>query len=117
MAKKIIFATSYECKRAHETLMSNKIEHVLVTYKHKEVEQIFIVVRNVILKDVKPLGFQISRIKSVRHYDATAIKHDYYEPQFTCECRNCGKEFKHRVKEAVWCSEKCHKEFRNKKKQ
>ena len=32
-------------------------------------------------------------------------------------CKNCGKEFKHRIKEAVWCSKECHKAFRNAKRQ
>ena len=117
MAKKLVFANNDECKKASSVLKQNNIEHVLVTYKHEKNEKVFIVVRNVTLKDVNQLNLQISRVKSMRHFEATAIKHDYFEPQFTCKCRNCGKEFKHHIKEAVWCSKECHNAFRNAKRQ
>ena len=116
MAKKIIFVNNEECKKARSILKQNNIEHVFVTYKHEKNEKVWIVVRNIILKDVKKLDLPILHIKSVRHFENTAIAHDYFSPSFTCKCRYCGKEFKHRVKEAVWCSKECHKAFRTEKK-
>ena len=113
MAKKIKVAY---IKKASESLKQRKIEHVLVEYKNDA----FLVVMNKYYHDAKAViladGCSILKTKNVRHFEMIALSHEHYQPTFECTCRNCGKTFKHVVKEATWCSKKCKKEFRNKKK-
>lgn len=113
MAKKIKVAY---IKKASESLKQRKIEHVLVQYK----DDAFLVVMNKDYHDAKAViladGCNILKTKNVRHYENIALFHNHYAPSFDCTCRNCGKTFKFPIKEAVWCSKSCKKDFRNKKK-
>ena len=113
MAKKIKVAY---IKKASESLKQRKIEHVLVQYK----DDAFLVVMNKDYHDAKTAiladGCNILKTKNVRHYENIALSLTHYQPTFDCTCRNCGKTFKSVVKEQVWCSAACKKEFRNKKK-
>lgn len=119
MAKKIKVA---HIKKASESLKKRKIEHVLVEYVDKDGNMVdaFLVVMNKYYHDAKAViladGCSILKTKNVRHYEEIALSHEHYQPTFDCTCRNCGKTFKSVVKEAVWCSAACKKEFRNKKK-
>ena len=119
MAKKIITTNA---QKASESLKRSKIEHVLVEYIHKDGERkndAFVVVLNKNYKNAKAAlisdKIDILKTKSVRNYEMKALSHQHYQPQFDCKCRNCGKTFKSTVKEAVWCSPQCKKDFRNKK--
>lgn len=124
MAKKINFQTINEVKRAHSALLDMHIENVLVTYpgdsKKNKPEIQYIVVLNRLKYDAirafKAAGLSPKRISNARHYEMIALTHKHYQPTFDCKCRHCGKTFKSTVKEAVWCSKECHKEFRNSKK-
>lgn len=119
MAKKIKVA---QINGASESLKKRKIEHVLVEYVDKdgEVNDAFLVVMNKHFHDAKTAiladGYSILKTKNVRHYEMIALSHEHYQPTFDCTCRNCGKTFESVVKEQVWCSAACKKEFRNKKK-
>lgn len=119
MAKKIKVA---HIKKASESLKRRKIEHVLVKYVDKDGNEVdaFLVVMNKYYHDAKAViladGCSILKTKNVRHYKMLALNHEHYYPTFNCTCRNCGKIFKSVVKEQVWCSAACKKEFRNKKK-
>lgn len=122
MAKKINFKAGVNVSQIVNILKKEKIEHVRVTYPESDThpKRDYIVVKNVYLVAVhKACKAEISRIKNARHYENICILHaeNYFEPKFECTCRNCGKKFTHRVKEAVWCSDNCYKEFRLKKKQ
>lgn len=121
MAKKIIVNNPQEASKA---LKRANIEHVLVEYPGDEPNtkgDAFLVVKNKDKDDAKTAlikaDFHIHRTKSVRHYEMTALRFDTgsFVPTFECKCRNCGKTFKHPVKEAVWCSADCRKEFHNKR--
>ena len=119
MAKKIVTTNA---QKASESLKRSKIEHVLVEYIRKDDERkndAFVVVLNKDYKNAKAalIGDKIDilKTKSARNYEMTALSHQHYQPQFDCKCRNCGKTFKSTVKEAVWCSSQCKKDFRNKK--
>ena len=123
MAKKINFITASEVVRAANALKDMHIEHVMVEYpKHnpenKEVK-VYLVVRNRLLADAiatfKAIGVTPTRVKTQRHFESVALQHKYYQPQFDCKCRHCGKTFKSVVKEAVWCSKECKKAFRDEK--
>lgn len=131
MAKKIIVNNP---EKASAILKKGNIEHVLVKYPGKKPNtkgDAFLVVKN---KDIdvvttafaeanaktaaennKEYRIHVYRKMSVRHYEKTALKFatGYFVPEFECECRNCGKIFEHPVKEAVWCSTSCRKEFYN----
>jgi len=113
MAKKLVVA---HIKKASESLKKRKIEHVLVQYK----DDAFLVVMNKHYHDAKAViladGCSIIKTKNIRHFEMIALSHEHYQPTFDCTCRNCGKTFKSVVKEQVWCSAACKKEFRNKKK-
>ena len=113
MAKKLVVA---HIKKASESLKQRKIEHVLVQYK----DDAFLVVMNKYYHNAKAViladGCSILKTKNVRHYENIALSHEHYQPTFVCTCRNCGKTFESVVKEQVWCSAACKKEFRNKKK-
>lgn len=119
MAKKIKVA---HIEKASGSLKQRKIEHVLVEYVDKDGNRVdaFLVVMNKYYHDAKAViladGCSILKTKSVRHYEKTALSHKHYQPTFDCTCRNCGKKFESVVKEQVWCSAACKKEFRNKKK-
>lgn len=124
MAKKINFKTIDEVKRASNALKDLRVEHVLVDYPAHEKENrpatMHIVVRNVLLTNAKT-AFEAahltpSKIKNSRHYETTALNHNFYQPEFDCKCRHCGKTFKSVVKGAVWCSKDCKKAYRNEKK-
>ena len=122
MAKKINFKAGVDVSQIVDTLKKEKIEHVRVTYPGSDTrpKRDYIVVKNVYLDAVrKACDAAIGRVKNARHYEKICILHakNYFEPQFECTCHNCGKKFMHRVKEAVWCSDECYKEFRLKKKQ
>lgn len=125
MAKKINFKTIDEVVRASNALKDFHVEHVLVKYpEHIEnnrtrAEKQYIVVRNTLLSDAKA-AFEAANlttcgIKNSRHYENTALHHNFYQPEFDCKCRYCGKTFKHVVREAVWCSKECKKAFRDEK--
>lgn len=121
MAKKINFKAGVNVSQMVDILKREKIEHVRVTYPKSNTHPArdYIVVKNVYLAAVRKVcDAAISRVKNARHYENICILHaeNYFEPQFECTCRNCGKKFMHSVKEAVWCSDKCYKEFRLKKK-
>lgn len=120
MAKKL---TVTFLEKASESLKKHKIEHVLVTYVDKDnnVNDAFLLVTN---KDyhnasavIKADGCDVLKVKNFRHYAKAASSHTYYQPLFECECRNCGKMFKHLVKEAAWCSTDCRKEFYNRRRE
>lgn len=122
MAKKINFKAGVNVSQMVDILKREKIEHVRVMYPEckKHPARDYIVVRNVNKSAVcEKCGNNVARIKSVRHFEAICKRHakNYFEPQFECTCRNCGKKFTHHIKEAVWCSDNCYKEFRLKKKQ
>lgn len=122
MAKKINFKAGVDVSQIVDTLKKEKIEHVRVTYPKSDThpKRDYIVVRNVNKSAVcEKCADDVASIKSVRHFESICKHHakNYFEPQFECTCRNCGKKFMHRVKEAVWCSDNCYKEFRLKKKQ
>lgn len=125
MAKKIIVN---EVSRASNALKDFQIEHVVATYpanKYKPAHS-FIVVLNKSFEDakivIKEAGVSIIKTKSYRHFERLALsqmeldKNAYFVPKFQCKCRHCGKTFTSNHKEAVWCSDKCHKDFRNAKK-
>ncbi len=118
MAKKITLSNEEAHNKACAMLRTNEIDFVDVRYpkRGKEPTKFFIVVRNVMKTKVLSLLKNVKSVKSVRHYESLAIRFNYYEPTFDCKCRYCGKTFTSNVKEAVWCSEKCKKDFRNKKK-
>lgn len=85
MAKKINFKSSEEINRASNTLKDLHVEHVKVVYDKHEPTKCFIIVRNC-LKDAAVTAIQkanipIRCIKSARHYESWAIRHDYYEPK------------------------------------
>lgn len=115
MAKKIKVELP---KKASESLRKRKIEHVFVNYNEDDA---FVIVLNKDVHDavavIKADGNSVEKVKSVRHYESYAVKHEYYSPKFDCTCRHCGKTFKAHVKEAVWCSPECKKAFRNEKRQ
>ena len=119
MAKKLIVEF---IKKASDSLRTRKIEHVLVQYPDKDGKKgdAFLVVMNKDYHDAKAViladGCSIRRTKNVRHFEMIALSHEHYQPTFDCTCRNCGKTFKHSIREAVWCSKDCKKDFRNKKK-
>jgi hypothetical protein len=119
MAKKLVVA---HIKKASESLKKRKIEHVLVEHVDKDGDKAdaFLVVMNKDYHNAKAViladGCTILKTKNVRHYEDIALSHEHYQPTFDCTCRNCGKTFKSVVKEQVWCSAACKKEFRNKKK-
>lgn len=125
MAKKINFIAAPEVVRASNALKDMHIEHVLVEYpKHVEhgrerPANVYLVVRNRLLADARTaftaIGVTPTRIKTQRHFESVALQHKYYQPQFDCKCRHCGKTFKSVVKEAVWCSKECKKAFRDEK--
>jgi len=133
MAKKIIVNNP---EKASKILKQGNIEHVLVKYPGKKPNtkgDAFLVVKNkdkntavAVLTDFNKTipkekwyrdCIHIHHTKSVRHYEKTALMFDTssFVPVFECTCRNCGKTFKHPVKEAVWCSTGCRKEFYNKR--
>ena len=125
MAKKIIVN---EVSRASNALKDFQIEHVVATYpanKYKPAHS-FIVVLNKSFGDakivIKEAGVNIIKTKNARHFEHLAfsqMKLDgkaYFVPKFQCKCRHCGKTFTSNHKEAVWCSDKCRKDFRNAKK-
>ena len=123
MAKKIVLSST-EVTRASNALKDFHVEHVLVSYPEHQKENrpatLFIVVLNKDLNLAKEAiaeaKLSILKIKNSRHYETLALKHQHYQPTFTCKCRHCGKEFTSAVKEAVWCSKKCKQDFRNAKK-
>ena len=123
MAKKIVLSGT-EVTRASNALKDFHVEHVLVSYPEHQKENrpatLFIVVLNKDLNLAKEAiaeaKLSILKIKNSRHYETLALKHQHYQPTFTCKCRHCGKEFTSAVKEAVWCSKKCKQDFRNAKK-
>ena len=125
MAKRIIVN---EVSRASNALKDFQIEHVVATYpanKYKPAHS-FIVVLNKSFEDakivIKEAGVSIIKTKSYRHFERLALsqmeldKNAYFVPKFQCKCRHCGKTFTSNHKEAVWCSDKCRKDFRNAKK-
>lgn len=122
MAKKITFKKEVDVSQMVDILRSEKIEHVRVTYPEdsRGRKHDYIVVKNCYkdLARAKCGDNNILRIKNARHYENICLNHidDYFEPKFTCTCRHCGKSFKSKVKEAVWCSDKCRNEFRKTKK-
>lgn len=121
MAKKINFIAASEVARASNALKDMHIEHVMVEYpKRKDKDgKVYLVVRNRLLADAiaafTAIGVTPTHVKTQRHFESTALRHTYYQPQFDCKCRYCGKTFKSVVKEAVWCSKECKKTFRNEK--
>jgi len=123
MAKKIVLSST-EVTRASNALKDFHVEHVLVSYPEHQKENrpatLFIVVLNKDLNLAKEAiaeaKLSILKIKNSRHYEKLALKHQHYQPKFTCKCRHCAKEFTSAVKEAVWCSPKCKQDFRNAKK-
>ena len=121
MAKKINFIAASEVVRASNALKDMHIEHVMVEYPKRENQsaKVYLVVRNCLLADAKAafkaIGVTPTRIKTQRHFESVALQHKYYQPQFDCKCRHCGKTFKSVVKEAVWCSKECKKAFRDEK--
>lgn len=118
MAKKITFQTVSDYEHVKGMLRSSKIDFVDVCFqKHgKTPTYNYIVVRNVMKTKALPLLKGVMHVKSVRHFESIAAEHDFYRPTFQCTCRNCKKTFNSYVKEAVWCSTECKKDFRNKKK-
>ena len=124
MAKKINFQTIDEVKRAHSVLLDMHVEHVHVVYpanpEKDKPETQYIVVLNRLKNDAivafEAAGLSPKRMSNKRHYANVAEHHSYYQPKFDCKCRHCGKTFKSTVKEAVWCSKECHKQFRLEKK-
>lgn len=123
MAKKIIFNTIEEVKRASNALKDYHVEHVLVEYPAKEDKPatMFIAVMNKELANAfaifKVADLRPKKTKGFRHYEMYALQHKHYQPKFECVCRECGKKFMHVVKEARWCSPDCKKKFRNTKRE
>lgn len=121
MAKKINFIAASEVVRASNALKDMHVEHVMVEYpKHENKDaKVYLVVRNRLLADAiaafTAIGVTPTRVKTQRHFESVALQHKYYQPQFDCKCRHCGKTFKSVVKEAVWCSKECKKAFRDEK--
>jgi hypothetical protein len=121
MAKKINFIATSEVVRASNALKDMHIEHVMVEYpKHENKDaKVYLIVRNRLLADAiatfTAIGVTPTRVKTQRHFESVALHHTYYQPQFDCKCRHCGKTFKSVVKEAVWCSKECKKAFRDEK--
>lgn len=121
MAKKIVLSST-EVTRASNALKDFHCEHVLVSYPaHKDIpEKKFIVVLNkdfnLAKKAITEAKLSVFKVKNSRHYEKTASAHQHYKPVFECKCRHCGKSFASSIKEAVWCSDKCKKDFRNAKK-
>lgn len=125
MAKKIIVN---EVSRASNALKDFQIEHVVATYPaHKDKPaHSFIVVLNKSFEDAKiainEAGVSIIKTKNARHFERLALSQmesnekAYFVPKFQCKCRHCGKTFTSNHKDAAWCSDKCHKDFRNAKK-
>lgn len=119
MAKKIIFNTTEEVKRASNALKDYHVEHVLVEYPTKEGKPatMFIAVMNKELANAlaifKVADLHTKKTRGLRHYEMYALQHKHYQPKFECICRECGKKFMHTVKEARWCSPDCKKKFRN----
>ena len=119
MAKKLIFNTVEEVKRASNALKDYHVEHVLVEYPEKKDKsaKMFIVVMNKELANavaaLKVADLHAKKTKGYRHYEMAALQHKHYQPKFECVCRECGKKFMHVVKDAVWCSSDCKKKFRN----
>ena len=113
MAKKINFIATSEVVRASNALKDMYIEHVMVEYpKHENQDaKVYLVVRNRLLADAiatfTAIGVTPTHVKTQRHFESVALHHTYYQPQFDCKCRQCGKTFKSVVKEAVWCSKDC----------
>lgn len=123
MAKKIIVNNP---EKASAILKQGNIEHVLVKYPGKEPDtkgDAFLVVKNkdenAAVTALAKAEVHVHRTKSVRRYEMTALKFatGSFVPEFECECRNCGKTFKHPVKEAAWCSTGCRKEFYNRRRE
>lgn len=121
MSKKLTFKTKNEVLRAVGALKDFHIKHVVVTYKHKDHDEMFIVVLNKDLAEAKTAiemaEIPMPSIKNRRHFEKLAIKQSYYEPKFDCVCRGCGKTFKSIVKEAKWCCASCKQAFRKRKAQ
>lgn len=113
MAKKIIFCTILDHNNACDVLRESKIDFVDVRFPQ---DKSYIVVRNAMKTKALSLLKGIRRVKSIRHFENLAKMHKFYQPTFQCTCRNCKKTFNSHVKEAVWCSEKCKKDFRTKTK-
>ena len=121
MAKKLIVEFT---KKASDSLRTRKIEHVFFEKKDDagNVVESFVIVQNKDYNDARAVILAdnnlIKKVKSTRHFQRSADSKDsfHYIPQFDCTCRNCSKTFKSPIKEAVWCSKECKKEFRNKKK-
>lgn len=115
MAKKINFIAASEVVRAANALKDMHIEHVMVEYPKRKSEdkdaKVYLVVRNRLLADAiatfTAIGVTPTRVKTQRHFESVALQHTYYQPEFDCKCRQCGKTFKSVVKEAVWCSKDC----------
>ena len=84
MAKKINFKSN-EIDRVSNALKDFKVEHVKVVYNKHEPIKCFIIVRNCLkdaaVKVIQEANIPVGRIKSVRHYESWAIRHDYYEPK------------------------------------
>lgn len=118
MAKKITFQTVSNYENAKSVLRNSKIDFVDVRFQEhgKTPARYYIVVRNVMKTKALPLLKGVKHVKSVRHFESIAAKHKFYRPMFQCTCRNCKKAFDSYIKEAVWCSAECKKDFRNKKK-
>ena len=123
MAKKIVLSST-EVTRASNALKDFLCEHIVVSYpEHKKDNRpatSFIVVLNknflVAKQAIAEAKLTVLKVRNSRHYESLALKHQHYQPKFTCKCRHCGKEFTSTVKEAVWCSKKCKQDFRNAKK-
>lgn len=119
MAKKIKVA---HIKKASDSLKQRKIEHVLVKYVDKDGNETdaFLVVMNKYYHDAKAViladGCSILKVKNFRHYELAALSHEHYQPTFDCECRGCGKTFKHVDPNAKWCSKECHNAWRKQRK-
>lgn len=111
MAKRLIVLNSKLCSNG---LKDFHIEHIHIE-KYNQ-----IIVKNKDIDDVKALlnsgktDAHLKKVKNARRFESIALKHvdGYYEPTFTCTCRGCGKKFTSHVKEAVWCSAKCHSDYR-----
>ena len=122
MAKRIIFNTVEEVKRASAALKDYHVEHIFVNHPAKDdiPEKAFIVVMNKNLFDAQAAIQMINlsyKIHGARHYKMKALTHKHYKPTFECICRGCGKKFQHPEKYAKWCSKECKKDFRNKKRE
>ena len=121
MAKKNIVNNP---EKASAILKQGNIEHVLVKYPGKDTkDDVFLVVRNkdknAAVTALAEAEIYIHRTKSIRRYEMIASRFNtgFFMPEFECTCRNCGKTFKHSIKEAAWCSTSCQKEFYNKRRE